>query len=156
MPHKDREARLEYLRAWKARNRRAPQFKSQPDGLPPIGAMSFSQDGTKVQCHACGRWFGSLNMHLKMHGHDARSYKEAYGLPRTSSLLPPVTAQKQREAALERDQGALGRLHLSPTEGRPVGVENRLATRVSASDQRRGIYTRGGNKTRGQDDPETD
>ena len=65
MPHKDRDARLAYLRAWKARNRPPPVPASQPaPGLPPLGVMTFSADGEQVQCHACGQWLGSLNSHL--------------------------------------------------------------------------------------------
>ena len=97
MPHKDRDARLAYLRAWKARNRPPPVPASQPaPGLPPLGVMTFSADGEQVQCHACGQWLGSLNSHIRRHGYDARSYKEAFGLPRTISMWPPATKARQR------------------------------------------------------------
>ena len=150
MPHKDRETRLAYLRAWKARNRPSPTTQSQGDAtMPPRGAMRFSPDGTKVQCHECGNWHGSLNSHLRLHGHDARSYKEAYGLARTTSLLPPVTQDRYREAAIARGQGDVGRGHLPHDgTGRPAGQEARLSVQVQASSARKGIYTRGGNRTR--------
>lgn len=150
MPHKDRETRLAYLRAWKARHRPSPAAKPQPAGdLPQIGLMRFSDAGDKVQCHVCGQWLGALNMHIRRHGLDARSYKEAFGLPRTISMWPPVTQAKQREAALARDQGDIGRDYLPHDgTGRPAGQEARLGVRISASDQRKGLYTRGGAKTK--------
>lgn len=149
MPHKDREARLAYLRAWKERRRTAPRPQPQADeSLPFRGVIVVSEDGTKVQCHACGQWFGALNGHLRRHGLDAASYKALYELPRTASLLPPQTAEKQRQAALARDQGSIGRECLPPAQPRPKGLEQRLGVRIDASRSRKGIYTRGGNKTR--------
>lgn len=139
-----------YQRHWKAKNRPSPQPVDQgQEGLPPLGKMVFSPDGATVQCHVCGAWFGALNIHIKVHGHNAETYKEAFGLARTLSMLPPQTKAKQRAAALERGQGELGKVYLPHTgEGRPAGQEARLSVRVEASDSRKGIYTRGGNKTR--------
>lgn len=72
MPHKDRSARLRYLAAYRAKHRPAPTVDAQPDAaLPPRGTIVFSVDGTRVQCHCCGRWLRSLNTHLRMHGLDA-------------------------------------------------------------------------------------
>lgn len=148
MPHKDRGARLAYLRAWKERKRPSPAPEPQPDpSLPSRGVIAFSVDGTKVQCHACGRWYGSLNTHFKVHGLDGATYKEMFGLPRTASMLPPVTQDRYRQAALDRDQGAIGRANIPPAKGRPVGQTPRLGVRIEASKARAGIYTRGGNKT---------
>lgn len=150
MPHKDRATRLAYLRAWKAMHRPSPVPEPQRDpSLPPLGVMQFAADGSLVQCHVCGQWLGSLNTHIRQHGYDARSYKEAFGLPRTISMWPPVTQAKQREAALARGQGDIGRDYLPHDgTGRPAGQEARLGVRISASDQRRGLYTRGGGKTK--------
>lgn len=148
MPYSDRAARLAYLREWKLRNRPNPAPIPQADpALPPLGVMRFSDAGDQVQCHVCGGWFGSLNTHLRLHGHDARSYKEAFGLPRTISMLPPTAKAKQRAAALARGQGDAGRGYLIPGTGRPKGQAARLGVRIAASQQRKGVYTRGGNKT---------
>lgn len=149
MPHKDREARLAYLREWKKRKRPAPVPKPQADPtLPAHGVVEFSDDGSKVRCHVCGKWLGSLNTHLRAHGMDAASYKEAFDLPRTASLWPPSLKALQREAALDRDQGAIGRGHIPPATGRAIGQEARLGTRIEASAARSGIYTRGGKPAR--------
>ncbi|CAM5418388.1 hypothetical protein ATER59S_02355 [Aquamicrobium terrae] len=148
MPHSDRVERLDYLHRWKLKNRPSPAPVSQGDPtLPPLGIMAFSMDGSKVQCHVCGRWYGTLNTHLKTHDLDAISYKELFDLPRTASLLPPVTKAKQRQAALDRDQGAFGRMHIPPPSGRPAGQASRLGVRIAASEARKGVYTRGGEKT---------
>ncbi|TAA54066.1 MucR family transcriptional regulator [Shinella sp. JR1-6] len=149
MPHKDREQRLAYLRAWKLKNRPSPEPEAQTDAsLPPRGVVVFSADGTQVQCHSCGEWLGSLNMHFRVHGLDARSYKELYDLPRTRSLWPPALKDKQREAALDRNQGAVGRANIAPTTGRPAGQDARLGVRLEASAARKGVNTRAGEKTK--------
>lgn len=152
MPHKDRTARLAYMRAWKERKRPSPLPEPQPDpSLPSRGVMVFSADGTKVQCHCCGAWLGALNMHLRTHGLDARSYKAMYDLPRTISMWPPATKAKQRDAALSRDQGAVGRASIPASIGRPAGQDARLGVRVEASRRNKGIYTHGGKKARSSD-----
>lgn len=87
-------------------------------------------------------------MHLRTHGMTAADYKEVYGIARTASLWPPATAEKQRRAALERGQGDVGRRHIPPSQGRPKGLPQRDSVRIDASEQRRGVYTRGGSKTR--------
>ncbi len=136
-------------RAWKARHRPPPKPVAQDDpALPPRGVMTYSEDGARVRCHVCGKWLRSLNAHLRLHGLDAASYKEAYDLPRTASLLPPATQARYREAALARDQGEVGRNHLPPSTPRPAGLSSRLGTRIAASARRRGIYTRGGERTK--------
>lgn len=148
MPHKSRRARLAYQRRWKEMNRPSPEPLSLSLAMAPLGALRYSSDGTKVQCHCCGRWYGSLNMHLHTHGIDAAIYKEIYGLARTASLWPPALVEKQRQAALDRDQGAIGRQYVKPGTGRTAGQEARLSVRIAASMARKGIYTRGGAKTR--------
>lgn len=140
MPHKDRETRLAYMRRWKERNRPSPKPEPQPNGLPPRGIMTFSADGTKVQCHVCGGWYGSLNTHLRLHGMDARLYKETYDLARGLSMWPPAVKSKQRDAALERDQGSIGRASLPPGQGRAAGIRNRLSTALILSDQLKGLH----------------
>lgn len=149
MPHKDRNRRLAYLRRWKETGRPSPTIETQPDAeLPPRGAIVFSVDGARVQCHVCGRWLRSLNAHLRMHDLDGQSYKETYDLKRTASLWPPALQAKQREAAIARDQGAIGKQHLPLGSKRPKGLMPRLQVRVEASEQRKGVYTRGGEKAR--------
>jgi len=149
MPHKDRATRLAYARDYHETHRGRPAPEPQPGrgDLPPAGMLIDDDDGGRVQCHACGRFFGSLVTHVRMHGLDADRYKEAYGLARTASLLSPATAAKQRAAALARDQaGVLRRLRDEggiPTRPRPQGLPNRLQSRVRTSAAKIGTY-RGG------------
>ncbi|MBV5324400.1 MAG: MucR family transcriptional regulator [Rhodospirillaceae bacterium] len=102
--------------------------------------MTASEDGAKVQCHACGRWFGALNTHIKTHGLDGDAYKEAFGLPRTASMLPPSTQERYRAATIARDQGNRFRDALPAPQGRPKGIANRLGASIRASQQRKGRY----------------
>lgn len=105
--------------------------------------MRYSEDGAKVQCHACGRWFGSLNSHLKSHGVDADGYKERYGMARGASLLPPAVQERYREATVARGQGEIGKAFLPPPKPREKGIEARLSDRITRSATRKGKYVRG-------------
>lgn len=145
MAHKDRARYLAYLTQYRAARRPSPEIQ-QRESLPPIGAYEYSEDGSKIRCHVCGRWFGALNVHIRTHGLDHASYKEAYGLNRTSSLLSPVAAEKQRQAAITRGQGDIGKDYIPPSAGRPGGVASRLQTRVEASMPRRRKNMRAGEK----------
>lgn len=136
MPHKDRAAYLAYLRRHHAEHRPAPVPQAQANpALPPVGTLTFDDDGERVQCHACGRWYGSLVTHIRTHGLDAASYKARFGLARTASLLSPATADRQRQRAIERGQGEVGRANLPEpgTATRPKGLPNRLQSRVRSS-----------------------
>lgn len=125
-----------YLNDYHARTRPAPQPIPQEGrgDLPPFGALI--DDGDRVQCHVCGHWYGSLGVHIRMHGHNAESYKAAYGLARTSSLHGPACAEKQRQAAIARHQGELGAEVLKelPPTRRPRGLANRLESRIRMSE----------------------
>ena len=145
MPLKDRDKHLDYLTEYRKKHRPAPEPISRGD-LPPMGKMVFSADGTKVQCHVCGRWYGALNMHLRVHDLDGAAYKEEFGIARTASMLPPVTQEKYRQATIARDQGSIGRDYLPPAKGRAIGIKNRLSTQVDASVVRKGVNLRGGEK----------
>lgn len=136
MPHRDPERRRAATLAWKDARRPSPEV--QPDGLPASGVVQFSPDGTKICCHACGRWFGSLNSHIKTHGMDFDSYRETYELARTVSLWPASLQEKQRQAALDRDQGSIGRQSLPPAKPRQAGTPTRLSSKVNSSKSRIG------------------
>lgn len=157
MPHKDRQQRLDYHRRYNARTRPSPTPEVRRDAaLPPYGRMVFSADGERVQCHACGQWRRALNGHLKIHGLDAASYKETYDLKRTASLWPPALQATHRAHALRRDLGARWRTGTPPIGVRERGLAPRLQTRVEASTQRKGVYTRGGQRTTQPDPPGED
>lgn len=153
-----RKARLARITAHHALYRPSPQPIDR-DGLPPLGVMRVSEDGTRVQCHVCGRWLKSLNAHLQRHDMDAVEYKATFELSRGASLLPPATQQRYRDAAIARGQGNLGRLYLDVINaqpslqiGRPRGVPTRLGSRIVASKVRKGRYRRKDMSTRGEDE----
>lgn len=143
MPHKDRHAYLAYLAQHHAEHRPPPRPQPQDRGdLPPFGVLVVDELGERVQCHVCGRWYRGLVSHVRIHGLDAARYKEQFGLARTRSLWSPAYQERQRQAALARDQGAVGRAALAEIEyvGRPSGLDNRLDSRLSFSAAKRGAY----------------
>lgn len=131
------EWRRAYFVRYHEKTRPAPAPIPQRDPtLPPIGLLIYQPDGAGVQCHVCGEFKGSLVMHVRVHGYNADSYKEAFGLGRTWSLLSPATAEKFRENAITRDQGGVGRIALKEIgPGRnPGGQSDRIGTRVRKSE----------------------
>lgn len=51
------------------------------------GIGILADDGEKVQCHICGKWFRCLGMHVnRKHELNGEEYKERFGLNRTQSL----------------------------------------------------------------------
>jgi hypothetical protein len=73
MPYRDRNQRLAASRAHHARYRPSPVPLPQPDSaLPPYGELVTSDDGTQIQCHVCGRWFGQLLKPQPGHAADDR------------------------------------------------------------------------------------
>jgi predicted transcriptional regulator len=143
MPHKTREARLKYAAEYHAVHRPSPSPvpQSRP-GLPPLGTVRFSESGERVQCHVCGSWHRSLNGHVRAHGLSVAEYKEAYGLARSLSLLPPSQQARQRAAALARGFGESGRevLRSLPRPPQPAGPEVRLSSRIRSSEAKKGTY----------------
>lgn len=144
MPHKDRDKRLAYSRGHHLVHRPSPLPVQQEAGLPPRGAVSYSEDGERIQCHVCGRWLGGLPSHIsRAHDMTAAEYKEAYGLARGQSLWSPACAEKQRQAALARGLGDVGRKAVEEFGApgpRPKGIANRLSSRVNESKVRKGKY----------------
>ncbi|CAA9298119.1 MAG: hypothetical protein AVDCRST_MAG89-261 [uncultured Gemmatimonadetes bacterium] len=143
MPHKTREDRLRYAALHHAQHRPSPKPVPQREStLPPLGMVRFSENGERVQCHACGAWLRSLNGHVRMHGLSMAEYKEAYGLARSLSLLPPRQQERQRTIALARGFGESGRVILRdvPRPPRPVGQEVRLSSRIRSSTAKQGTY----------------
>jgi hypothetical protein len=141
--------RAEKVRAYGAsqlvRQARPTPLPQGRGDLPPAGALVADEDGARVQCHLCGRFYAGLSLHVRnTHGLSGDEYRERYGLARGQSLYAPAYQAKMRAAALARDQGAAGAAVLRAVEhpGRPRGRETRLATRVAASASRRGRLLR--------------
>jgi hypothetical protein len=141
MPYRDRNQRLAASRAHHARYRPSPVPLPQPDSaLPPYGELVTSDDGTQIQCHVCGRWFGQLPIHIaRMHGLNAAAYKACYDLARSASLLSPHTAALQRQAAIARNQAHKG-VPFGPDNPpqKRTGIENRLSSKIRSSRTQKG------------------
>jgi len=70
-----------------------------PEQLPALGAWEgpiygelgvLATDGTRLECHACGRWFVNLAQHvLKTHGLLPAEYRAMFGLRATHGLFGP-------------------------------------------------------------------
>jgi predicted transcriptional regulator len=122
----------EYQKRYHAEHRPTPKPLPQRDPeLPPYGEIVV--DAERIQCHVCGRWYGSLVTHIRTHGLDAERYKAEFGLARGASLWGPATIAKQRAAALARDQASHGTTFVENGVTRPRGIDNRLQSRVRSS-----------------------
>ncbi|NMI00977.1 hypothetical protein [Pseudonocardia acidicola] len=55
-------------------------------------------DGPHVQCHLCGGWFRSVGAHLRAHGWDQLSYRQAFGLERAQPLEGSDTRRRRATA----------------------------------------------------------
>jgi hypothetical protein len=158
MPYRDRNQRLAAARAHHDQHRPSPVPLVQPDGaLPPYGAIAISDDGAQIQCHVCGRWFGQLPIHItRMHGMNAATYKEHFGLARSTSLLSTRTAALQRQAAIARDQAHQG-VPFGPANPPPkrTGIENRLSSKVRSSQAHKGAKREDPDRDRAVGDTET-
>ena len=158
MPYRDRDKRLAASRAHHAQFRPSPVPLPQPDGaLPPYGEIVTSDDGSQIQCHVCGGWFGQLHIHtIRMHGLNAADYKAHYGLARGASLLSPQTAELQRQAAIARDQARKG-VPFGP-ENPPqkrTGIENRLSSKIRSSKAHKGADGEDAVRERAVGEPES-
>ena len=143
---RDRAERQRFYgaRSLEQQARPAPLPQARGD-LPPLGALVADDDGARLQCHACGRFYAGLALHVR-HGHGLTpaQYRERYGLARGQSLYAPAYQAKLRAAALARDAGAVGAAVLRAVRApaRPPGRAHRLATRVAASVARKGRLLR--------------
>ncbi|MEV6233170.1 hypothetical protein AB0L88_35420 [Saccharopolyspora shandongensis] len=110
----------------------------------PIG--SVAREGDLVQCHLCGRWFRSVVAHLRSHGWDHLSYRQAFGLERGESLEGNETRRRRARAMRARRaldpniragsrlgqvwvrSGALTRAAAQAARGRKHPAQRRLKT----------------------------
>ena len=150
---RDRAARQRFYNARSLAQQARPVPLPQERGdLPPLGTLVADDDGARLQCHVCGRFYAGLALHARhSHGLTPEQYRERYGLARGQSLNAPAYQAKQRAAALARDAGAVGAAVLREVRApaRPPGREHRLATRVEASAARRGRLLRRQGEGRG-------
>lgn len=117
-----------------------PKPIEQAAGLPPLGVIAYSDDGERVQCHECGKWYRSLGKHVVLgHGYALPDYLERYELARTASLDSPSVQAANRLRALNQGIGEIGRANLAtlPHPGLPKGTRTRLSVRIARSESQR-------------------
>ena len=57
-----------------------------PSELPPPGRLIVDDDGSRVQCHTCGRWWPKVGMHVRQgHGMSPDEYRRQFGLKCTAA-----------------------------------------------------------------------
>ena len=92
-------------------------------------------DGQRVACHACGRYFHHLAHHIRAHNLTPDEYRAAFGLNRSTGLVGPQLAGKFRVLAARlapyRDVGratlgALTHEQLVAAASRPRRLETRI------------------------------
>lgn len=63
----------------------------------------LADDGEKVQCHICGRWFLALPRHLtSSHKVSAKDYRDQFGLNRTQPLISQGLSERLAVIQTER------------------------------------------------------
>lgn len=92
-------------------------------------------DGERVECHCCGKWYGNLGNHvLRTHGLSPDTYRAIFGLRQKTGLIGPNTKQ-HRQRNLEHlppatsettPLTALSREQRSEVASRPRRLEMRL------------------------------
>jgi hypothetical protein len=65
-------------------------------------------DNEKLVCLLCGKSYRFLTLHLVVHGHNADSYKEIYGIDNNQGLVGSEIRKKMQKKTIERNRGDLG------------------------------------------------
>lgn len=59
------------------------------------GAIECAEDGKRIKCHECGRWFWHLAHHVTHgEGMNVSEYRRAHGLRQTTPLVAPMLLHK--------------------------------------------------------------
>lgn len=73
----------------------------EPSGHGRYGILD--DDGERVLCHECGRWFKSVGAHLPGgHGMDVKEYRVKHGLPLSMPLVSAAWAARASASAKAR------------------------------------------------------
>ncbi|MFG1922611.1 hypothetical protein [Cryptosporangium sp. NPDC048952] len=92
----------------------------------------LAEDGDRVGCHLCGRWFLSVASHLRVHGWTKAAYIEAFGLELSNPLTGAAT-RKRRSAALTARQAVEPALLRSQSRARDRARSGALAAAAGAA-----------------------
>ena len=100
-----------------------------PDGqwlYAPLGSLTVTRAGAAVVCHACGEHLEIISGgHLKRHGLTGASYRERYGLNRSTSLAAPrLLAERATEG--HRRYASIPEVSAGLSEGQQMAQDGRL------------------------------
>lgn len=105
--------------------------------------MTHSADGRKIQCHACGKFFGCLGTHINAaHGMNADEYCDEFALLRKTPLSSKSVCE--RMAAYGKAERQLNHLKRQWDDQAANGFQ---AARLSAQCRPRHLRCRGGQAT---------
>ncbi len=77
-------------------------LKEVEKGFGYYGVILSNKEGTKIQCHICGKMYQVLNVHARQsHGILAREYKEKYQLANQTSLISESIRQERKLRTLK-------------------------------------------------------
>jgi hypothetical protein len=104
----------------------------QPDGHGRYEYLDVDEDGERVLCHECGRWYASLGRHMRAaHDMSPKECRAAHGLPRGLGLLAPTLAGQRAEPARAR-MGSDSWLRLQAAAAAPEIRQARIVAFKSA------------------------
>ncbi len=102
------------LTSWKKRNE--DKLKKRRISLPgyPSNVRFSDQEqinnylnNEKLICLLCGKSYKFLTLHLVVHGHNAHSYKELFGIISEQGLVGTEIRKKMQDITIERNKGDL-------------------------------------------------
>jgi hypothetical protein len=116
----------------------------KPLGVGYYGALSVTMDGSKVQCHICGKLFQDLSLHImQRHNKSVVEYREDYKLAPTTALISETNREARKAGRLaynaehEIDYSALGKLAVKARE--KAGTLNNRWTITLETKNKRGV-----------------
>lgn len=73
-----------------------------PKGYGYMGALLATKDGSKIQCHICGKLYEGLNMHIQhMHKMTTREYKEKFEIAYQTALVSETRRQILKDKTMK-------------------------------------------------------
>lgn len=97
-----------------------------------IGVLA--DDGEKVQCHLCGKWFTTLPLHLiKTHKTEIDKYKEQFGLNRTQPLVSKKHSERLAEIQTARLSQYWGTFDLTELNNSKKGTTLKMRKQGAAN-----------------------
>lgn len=80
----------------------------EPENVPAMPKAQWSKliTGAKIKSLIDGKLYSTMKRHLSRHGHDPKSYREAYGLPIDFPMVSPEYSASRSAMAVKLGLGA--------------------------------------------------